>query len=92
MRMTDSMGLKCSSHCLCEDMESEWTVKCNQGNHCRVGRNKQQTEGLWCLPGEGLSGDSKEVQANSPVVLEGNLIMIRAADPEWKNIVNAETF
>lgn len=44
------------------------------------------------LPGEGLSGDSKEVQANSPVVLEGNLIMIRAADPEWKNIVNAETF
>lgn len=55
------------------------------GQPFRVGRNKQ---GRWCLPGEGLSGDSKEVQANSPVVLEGNLIMIRAADPEWKNIVN----
>lgn len=31
MRMTHPLGLKCLSHCVCEDMESEWTIKCTQG-------------------------------------------------------------
>lgn len=92
VRITDSLDLKWSSQCLCEDMVSEWTIKFNHGNHCRVCCYKQQTEGYWCLPGGGLSGDSREVQVNSPVVLKGNLIIIRTADPKWKNVVNAGTF
>lgn len=68
VRMADSGGLLSSFHCLCDDMESEWTIKCKQGDHCAVVLYKQQTEHRWCLPG-GLLVDTGEVQVNSPVVL-----------------------
>lgn len=51
VRMTDSVDLLLSFHCLCDAMESEWTIECKQGNLCAVGHSKQQTECRWCLPG-----------------------------------------